>query len=109
MVNWSDKLYMDDKIKKKPQKWRKKLEEEKVSYELYCIALASNPKNLLDIINCNELLFPYYKRNELFVVGLASSRESAVLLVKDMIEDIYNETGSIDVRTYFKFESSLEG
>ena len=109
MVKWCDKLYMDDKIKKKPYKWRKRLEQEKLSYELYCVALASNPKNLLDIIDCNELLFRYYKRKSLCVVGLAGSRESAVLLVQTMIEDIYKETGGVDVRAYFKFEETMEG
>ncbi|MSS63287.1 hypothetical protein [Velocimicrobium porci] len=109
MVKWCDKLYMDDKIKKKPQKWRKRLEQEKLSYELYCIALASNHKNLLDIIDCNELLFRYYKKRDICVVGLAGSRESAILLVQNIIEDVYRETGGVNVRAYFKFEESVEG
>lgn len=95
---------MDETIKKRPVKWQKKLEQEKISYELYCIALASNQKNLLDIIKCNELLFQYYKQKEIYIVGLAKSRESAVLLVQDMIGNIYKETGNFDVKGYFRFK-----
>lgn len=109
MIKWCDKLYMDETIKKRPVKWKKKLEQEKISYELYCIALASNQNNLLDIINCNELLFRYYKQQDIRIVGLAKSRERAILLVQEMLGDIYQETGNLDVRSYFKFKEKMEG
>ena len=101
MVKWCSKLYMDEKIKKEPKKWKKRVEKEKLSYSLYCIAFSSNEKNLFDIMDCNELLFKYYKKREIFIVGLASSKENAVELVRIMIEDIYRETGEFKVREYF--------
>lgn len=109
MIKWCDKLYMDDEVKKKPVKWKKKLEQEKISYGLYCIALASNQNNLFDIICCNELLFRYYRQKNIYIVGLAKSRESAILLVQEIVNDIFKETGRVDVRDYFKFKETMEG
>jgi hypothetical protein len=43
---------------------------------------------LFDIINANDLLFPYYRKKEIYVLSLAASREAAKLLVKDMLEEV---------------------
>lgn len=104
MIKWSGKLYMDEKIEKEPDKWKKRLEENKLSYSLFCVALASNEKNLLDIINCNELWFQHYRRNDIYIVGLALDKGNAVKLVENIIQDIYSETGAFQVRDYFEFQ-----
>ena len=106
MVKWCKKLYMDEEIKKEPIKWKKRIEEDKIPYGLFCIAFASNEKNLFDIIDCKELWFRHYRRNEIFIVGLARDRENSILLVKNIIEDIYEKTGGFLVREYFEFEES---
>lgn len=80
------------------------MEKGKVLLSVYCIALATNENNLLDIYSTNDLLFPYYKRREITVVGLASSKESAVELVVTIINDVYHQTGKLDVRTFFQHE-----
>lgn len=103
MIKWSNELYLDDAVKKKPEKWKRRVEDRKLSHSLYCICLASNEKNLFDILDCNELLFRYYKRRELYIVGLAKTREEAIDLLQDMIEEIYQKTGDIKVRDYFTF------
>ncbi len=103
MIKWSGKLYMDEIIKKEPDKWKSRLEESKLSYSLFCIALASNEKNLFDIMDCNELWFRHYRRGDIYIVGLAANKGSAVKLLQDIIEDVYKETGEFKVREYFKF------
>ncbi len=106
MVKWYNKLYMDEKIKKGPDKWKKRVEEGKLSCSLFCIAFASNEKNLFDIMDCNELWFRHYRRNEICIVGLAGDKGSAIGLLQDIIEEIYRKTGGFRVREYFKFEES---
>lgn len=103
MIKWSNELYFDDVVKKKPEKWKKKVENGKLSYNLFCICLASNEHNLFDIINCNELFFRHYKRNNLYIAGLAKTKEDAIYLLQDMIEDIYKKTGDVKVKEYFTF------
>ena len=53
-----------------------------------------------DIMEANELLFPYY-RKDIRIVGLAKGRDEAISLVEDMIMEVYNETGAFNVREYF--------
>lgn len=106
MVKWCNNLYMDEEIRKEPIKWKKRIEEDKIPYGLFCIAFASNEKNLFDIIDCKEFWFRHYKRNEIFIVGLAKDKGSAILLLQNMIEDIYKKTGGFLVREYFEFEES---
>lgn len=103
MIKWSSKLYMDEKIEAEPDKWKERLEESKFSYSLFCIALASNENNLLDIMNCNELWFRHYRKNDIYVVGLASDKDSAFKLVEQIVTDLYSETGEFKVREYFEF------
>lgn len=102
MIRWAEKLYLSADIKsKKKIKLMEYIENGKLTFEVYCITFASNPDNLFDIINANELLFPYYAKKEMYVLGLAASKEQAKLLVKDMIEEIYKNTGGFQVRDYF--------
>lgn len=102
MITWADKLYLSSDVKpRKKSKIIKAMESGQLTFEVYCITYASNPNDLFDIINANELLFPYYSRKEIKILGFATSKEDAKLLVKDMIEEIYRESGGFKVREYF--------
>lgn len=103
MIKWYDNLYMDDIVKRKQKKIIKEMERGKVTFEVYCIAIASNPQNLFDIINVNELLFKHYKRNDIYIIGLTFSRDSAIEITKSIIQKMYEDTGGFKVREYFKF------
>lgn len=107
MVKWYPNLYLDSYTEKNLNKIKRRMERRKVNISVYCIALASNPKNLFDIYNTNELLFKYYSQKEITVVGLASSKENAVLLVADIVNDMYQKTGSLDARTFFQWEETV--
>ncbi|MFV0343237.1 MAG: hypothetical protein ACK5JH_10180 [Anaerocolumna sp.] len=102
MIRWADKLYLSEDLRKKKTKMMKKIEGNNLNFEIYVIMLASNSDNLFDIINANELQFSYYSKKENYILGLAGSRGLAMVLVKDMIEEIYKETGDFLVREYFK-------
>lgn len=102
MIKWAEHLYVDEGITaKKEKKLKRAIENGRLTFEVYCITFATNPNNLFDIMNANELLFPYYKKREMYVLGIASSREDAIYLVKDLIEEIYTQTGGFKVREYF--------
>ena len=104
MIKWSGKLYMDEKIEKQPDKWKSRLEENKLSNSLFCIALAANESNLFDIMNCNELWFQYYRKKDIYVVGLASDKGNALNLIEKIVQDMYSETKGFKVREYFEFQ-----
>jgi hypothetical protein len=103
MIKWASNLYFSEDFKQqKKRKTMKSIDRGEMTFEVYCITFASNSHNLFDIINANELLFPYYARQEIYILGLAGSKGQARILVKDMLEEIYNKTGDFKVREYFK-------
>ena len=103
MIKWSNEMAVDNTIAKKLDKTRQALEKESFRLGVYCIALASNEKNLFDIVCSNELLFKHYKKNTIYIVGLACSRESAVLVLAELVEKILKERQDLKIREYFTF------
>ncbi len=102
MIKWAEKIYFSEDLKQKKKiKIMKSIEKGEMTFEVYCITFAVNSHNLFDIINANELLFPYYAKKDIYILGLAGSKGQAKLLVKDMLVEIYNETGGFRVREYF--------
>jgi hypothetical protein len=102
MISWAEDLYLSKNMKKRDlNKIKKAVETNKIVTGVYCITFASNPKNLFEIYNANEFLFPHYKKEEKHVLGLAESRPQSFQLVMEMIEEIYKNTGDFKVRDYF--------
>lgn len=101
MVSWSSRLYVGENLKKKKEKAITSINNKEATFGVYCIAFASNPCNLFDIMDANELLFPFYKKAEVKIIGLAKGKMEAVNLVQEMLMEVYNKTGNFDVRAYF--------
>ncbi|WMJ87909.1 hypothetical protein [Anaerocolumna sp. MB42-C2] len=102
MIKWADRMYFSEDLKHtKKIKAMKSIEKGELTFEVYCITFASNSYNLFDIINANELIFPYYAKKDTYIFGLAGSKGQAKLLVKDMLMEIYNKTGDFRVREFF--------
>ena len=104
MVIWSEKLYIGEQAKKKEKKLKKKIKNGKLVTDVFLITKPSNESNLFDILPTAELLFPYYKKRELLVYGLAKGKDEAKELLLVMLEDIYQETGGLYCKEYFKSE-----
>ncbi len=101
MILWNSCLYIGDKMKKKKDRVIASINKREATFGVYCIAFASHPANLFDIYEANELLFPYYQKADIKIVGLASGRQEAVDLIHDMLMEVYHRTGEFNVRTYF--------
>ena len=58
---------------------------------------------IMEIYDYNELLQPYYRKNKstLNILGIAKSRESAKILVCDIIDDAYRELGGPKIKELF--------
>lgn len=102
MIVWSEKLYVGSQAEKHVKKVQKKLKSDKVVLGFFLITRPSNSSNLLDILPTAELLFPYYKQQELLVYGLAKSKEEAENLVVSILEDVYRETNGLCCKEYFE-------
>jgi len=100
-MQWAKNLYLTEKTAKKKDKIIRKANRGVGMFSIYFVALASNEENLFDIFHAAHLKQPVFYHQNPFVVGIASGYDEAVALVQQMIEDIYQETGSFHVREYF--------
>lgn len=102
MIQWTSRVYVGEGLKKKKDKVIASISNRRITSDIYCIAFASQPENLFDIMNANELLFPHYQNSDIKILGLAKGKDEATNLVQDILMKVYNNTGEFDVRNYFE-------
>ena len=100
-MQWAKNLYLTDKTAGKKDKIIRKANRGVGMFSIYFVTLASNEENLFDIFHAAHLKQPVFYRQNPFVVGIASGYDEAVELVRQMVEDVYRETGAFGVREYF--------
>lgn len=104
MFHWNAAIYMDEKVKKKPSRYRRILEKRKFAKSCYCITLPMNQENCLDMYSSRELWFQYYQNQDMEIVGLAASREGAEEILCKIADDVvarYGEINAERIREYF--------
>lgn len=77
------------------------LSARKSHFGVYAIVLATNEKDLLDVISAFFLKDARYHKKNIEVVGLAIGRDEAFEVVRDIITEVYDKTGGFDVRGFF--------
>lgn len=92
-------LYVTDSAKKSIRKIKWKLKHNAGQVQVFVITLA--PENdLLEIYHCAFLQQKFYKIHPPYIIGVAKSYEEALLLMKDIILDIAQKTGTWNIREY---------
>ena len=97
-------LYTTEKTKKMLPRIMHKLRTRRLQPGIWLITLASNKQNLLDIFHSVYYMQPMFMKLNPDIVGIAESEDAAKELLIRITEDIYRETGSFEVRTYFQFQ-----
>lgn len=103
MICWDDKLYVDDKVRKNPVKYQKRIMD-KNHHGCFCIAVADNPENSLEIYESRTPWFRFQLSKGVRIVGIAASYGSALNLLVKIIEDVQKDQGKVDtaaVRNFF--------
>jgi len=103
MFVWNKKMYMDEKVRKKPARYKRIAGGKKSFRQCFCITFPANSKNIMDIYSSRELWFKYRAACGIEIIGMASGMESAVQLVAEMAQDIYKEYGDISTSAVRKF------
>lgn len=93
-------LYLSDDIRKESQKIIKKIKQNKKIPDIYVIALATVPGNLLDVIPAWELTQKGYPKDELEIIGMAKGKKMALEVTQSIVEEVYRATGDFQVRRY---------
>lgn len=70
---------------------------------VFVVTLPLFGDGILEIYDLSELGQKIYDNmtDSIHIVGAAPSRHQAVLLVRDIIDDIYKKTGGVDVTAFF--------
>ncbi len=97
-MKWHKDLYTGESVIRREKKVKWKVMHGAGQLRVYVIALASNPRNLLDIIPSWELLQKHYPKKGLYIVGLAGNYQEALELAGHIVSDVYRATGGFDVR-----------
>ena len=103
-MKWYKNLYLGEGVAPNARKIINRIKNNKPTLDVYVIALASNPKNQLDLIPSWELLQKGYPKDHVRIIGLAQGKQEALQLVTSLVDEIYQKTGGVNVIGYLKSE-----
>lgn len=104
MLDFREELFVGESVKEKYQKLVPRIRKGKlVKKGITLIAYAGNGVDLFDLIPAKEMMFPLRRAQDIYVLGIAGSRDEALAMVQDMVMEVYGRTGGFDVRKYFGF------
>ena len=83
MLNWYKNLYIGDNAKKKPKKLIHKINQGAGVIDVYVITLA--------------------------VIGLAKGYEEALEIIEQIVNEVYQETGTAEIRTWLEARIEKDG
>ena len=108
-MKWYRKLYVGETVKKDRYRIIGKVRWGRLQKkDAYLITIASNEANLLDIYPANTMLWPYFRRKEILIVGIAKGYEEAVELACHIVAEVYTATGGFAVRRYIEEQENRE-
>jgi hypothetical protein len=101
-MKWYRPLYMGALAKKNKREIIRKIKSRKFMATACFICLALNEEELLEIYPVYTLVNKRFPVDDLYIVGIAANRFEAFRLVTKIVDDVYQKTGTVDVRGYFK-------
>ena len=99
-MKWYKDLYIGEEAGKKKSKLIKQLEQKKLTPGVFVITLASNGKDLLDVLPGIMMLKEQCRQRE--ILGLAVTKEEALEVCEQIILDVYQKTSAYAVRSFFE-------
>ena len=100
-VQYHSKLYLGEGITgKKLDKIKKKLEKKPLLSGVFLISVSVNPSDQLDIFDARLLVQSYYEKNPPYVIGITKTREEAVSMVEQIVQECLRERGDCALKEY---------
>lgn len=97
-MRWYNHLYEGEKAGEKRFKIIQSIRAHKPLAGVYVITPAINGNNILEVYQANELERPYYQEKNMLVIGIAADYWEALLVVRQIVDDLYQKTGGFDLR-----------
>ncbi len=93
-------LYIGEKLEKKKEKIISRLERGKLQNDIHVIVLPRETSNQLEIYNAALFLQPDFPNDDFFIIGIVKGYDSAIELVEEITQEVYNSRKDANIRTY---------
>lgn len=101
-MKWMKELYVDEELNMSSYSIRWRVEHHNKVLGMYLITLSTVDDALLDIVPAFELKFyPKQQKDALFIIGAADDKDRAKEMTCNILQEVYNATGSYKVKEYF--------
>lgn len=97
----SKRVYISEILNIQKKRLIRRIQEEKSISRLYCITLPLWNSAFLEIYQYNELLSWIHEGKDITIVGMAFGSEDAIVMLRRMIDDLYQKGKMEDITTYF--------
>lgn len=101
-------LYLGEQISKRCQKVREKLNKGETVWNTYLIVLSPNPRNQLEFFDAILLKQDWFAKKDYLVVGMAAGYDEAIEVTWHIVDDIYRQTDSADIRGILEMWHHME-
>ena len=98
-MRFHDNLYIGDSIKH-PERTKWKLRVAAGQFNVYLIIISNNSHNQLECFHNALLKQRFFRRQKLYVVGIAGNYEEAVDLIQCITQDCVSKTGSGNIKAF---------
>jgi len=102
MVEFSARLACGPKADKIKKTLIKKLKKGKSVPFLYVVYISESKTDQLEIVESMQIGLPFFEERDLYIAGLAIGEDEALELIRQMVDTVYTETGSTDIKAYFR-------
>ncbi len=94
------KLLMSESLTEKRELILKDIDNRRPSLNRYLLVLPDREDENLEICHSRVLSQAAYRQKDWFVVGIAEGYQSALNMVSELTQLVYDSTGNVNIRAY---------
>ena len=99
---WYENLYIHESIKEnKKQEIINNISKNKNIFNVYCLCITNKLNFQLEILSTNELFREKKRDTKILIIGLAKGKDQALMLLTNIVQEIYENTGAVNIKQYF--------
>ena len=101
MIRWARTPYLGDGIEDLTE-IRKKVNQGSFLPGIFLVTLSDHPNHLLEIIPAWMLMQKWNRNVCPKIVGIKKGKKNAMKMVAEIVWEVYENTGAVDVKEYLK-------
>lgn len=103
-IRFHEKLYKDKISDFQMAGIRRRIKKKSLKLNVYLVTLPLGDEGVLEVYWYPELLQSAYRQldKKMLVVGISKDRQSAFMLVKQIVEDVNSTRGDLSIKEFFE-------